>query len=99
MPLDVDNVLLDLVKGQAKTQQMVSDMSTRLLGGEGQPGVLKLMHDEHKEQFNELDAADKKTDERVDTIEKKMMWYSGAGTAVGGIIGYFIQWFSHRGGR
>ena len=99
MPLDTDKILFELAQGQTKTQQMLTDVSNRLFGTDGNPGVLKSMHDEHKDQFKQLDEADKVTDGRVDTIEKKMMWYSGAGTAIGGVIGWLVQWFAHRGGR
>jgi hypothetical protein len=103
MPLDVDTVLLDLVKGQATTQQMVQDMSVRLLGGNGQPGVLKLMHDEHTQQIKDLALEDEKTNLRIDatnkditSLKEKSAWYSGIGTALGMIIGWAVQFITHR---
>lgn len=97
MPLDTDKLLFDLAQGQTKTQQMLTDVSNRLFGVDGNPGILRSMHEEHKEQFKILDTADKATDTRVDNIEKKIFWFSGAGTATGGILGYLIQLFTHRG--
>lgn len=51
------DLLIELVKGQAKLTETVDIMNTRLFGGEGQDGALKFMynkHEEHAKAFQEV---------------------------------------------
>ena len=87
MELDSNQILLDLVKGQAQTQTMVKDMSDRLFGTSGQPGVLITMHQEHKKDQDELAT-------RITSVEKKVWYATGFGAAIGAVaslIGFKIH--------
>lgn len=42
-------LLMQIVAGQAKMDQQITDMHARLFGGNGQPGALKFMYDKHEE--------------------------------------------------
>ncbi len=77
MELDANVILLDLVKGQEKTQQMVTDMSNRLFGTSGQPGALFIMHDDQKA-----------LEIRVQKVENKVWWATGFGAALGSLLSY-----------
>jgi hypothetical protein len=98
-----DSVVIELVKGQAQTQQAIRDLSNRLIGGEGQKGVLVAMHEEHKEQFNTITQEHKLIHTRidgvkdeVDGIQRKAAWYSGVGTTLGVFVGYAVNFMTHR---
>lgn len=81
-----DPLLISLAQGQARIEQQVKDISVRLLGGEGQEGVLPLMFKNHKE-----------LEQRVDSLENKKTfasgWIAGAG-AVGGAVGGILAWLA-----
>lgn len=88
--MEVDNAtIFNLVQGQGRIEQKVDDMSTRLLGGEGQKGVLPMMYEKHEA----LDA-------RVGQLETNSVhskgWIAGAMaviTAIGAVLGSIITWF------
>lgn len=42
-------LLMQIVAGQAKMDQQITDMHARLFGGPNQPGALKYMYDKHEE--------------------------------------------------
>lgn len=80
--MEIDsNLVVQLIQGQSKTQQQITDLSQRLLGGDGQQGAIPYLANEHKE-----------LGDRVDKVEKKMYWFSGAGTALGATAGYLAAW-------
>ena len=98
-----DAVIIELIKGQSTTQQMVKDLTTRLIGGDGQKGVLIAMHEEHKEQFAAVVEEHKLIHTRidgvkdeVDGIQRKAAWYSGVGTTLGIFVGYAVNFLTHR---
>ena len=98
-----DAVIIELIKGQSTTQQMVKDLTTRLIGGEGQKGILPAMHEEHKEQFSAITLEHKLIHTRIDdvkdevgSIQKKAAWYSGVGTTLGIFVGYAVNFLTHR---
>lgn len=84
MELDTNAILLDLVKGQEKTQQLVQDMNISLFGGDGRTGAIPYIQKEHKE-----------LSDRVSSVEKKIYWFSGVGTAVGSILSAIAYHFKH----
>lgn len=88
MELNTNELLLDLVRGQEHTQTMVKDMSDRLFGTGGQPGILMTMHKEHKDEFQKLDGDREKLQNRVEGVEKKVWYATGFGAALGAIASF-----------
>lgn len=83
-----DVILIKLVEGQARVEQSVKDLSTRLLGGDGQKGVLFMMADSHKE-----------LEGRVGALENKKSyaagWIAGVGAVGGGILAWVANLLHH----
>ena len=71
----MDNDLKELIAGQARIEQAVTDMNNRLFGN-GQPGVIQYLVTEQKS-----------LDSRIKTVEQRQYWLSGVGSALGFIAG------------
>ena len=88
--MEIDNAtIFNLVQGQGRIEQKVDDMSIRLLGGDGQKGVLPMLYEKHEE-----------IDARVNTLENSSIrskgWIAGAMaviTAIGAVLGAIVTWF------
>ena len=82
--MEIEQVLLDLTREQAATQQSVIDLGNRLLGANGQPGALTILSQDHKE-----------LEDRVKSVEKKVWYFSGAGTVLGTALSYLGYHIKH----
>ena len=71
----MDNDLKELIAGQARIEQAVTDMHNRLFGN-GQPGAIQYLATEQK-----------LLSDRIGKVENRQYWLSGAGTIVGFVIG------------
>lgn len=83
-----DQTILQLVAGQARIEQQLTDFDKRLLGGEGQKGILPVLYEKHESLAN-----------RVGVLENRSIrskgWIAGATaviTAVGTVIGSVVTW-------
>jgi len=72
MPELTDGFVLDMTRSQARTEQMLTDMNSRLFGGPGQEGVLPYMIGESK-----------KVEARVVALETTK---TGVAKWVGGVV-------------
>lgn len=72
----------DLIRGQARIEQMVTDLKSTVLGDNGRPGALFVLN-------NKLES----TNDRIGKVEKKVIYFSGIGTAIGTGIGALGTWF------
>lgn len=79
-----DQTIIRLIETTSGTSQAVKDLTTRLLGGEGQVGVIPYMAAEHKS-----------LGERVGSVEQKQYYFGVAGAAIGGAVGWFSSLFKH----
>lgn len=90
--MEIDNILLDVIKSQQRTETTVNEMSNRLFGTAGQPGALMIMHQENKERILEMhqenQAEQDKLATRISSVEKKVWYATGFGAAIGAIAGF-----------
>lgn len=83
--MEIDSSLIvQLIKGQEHTQTMLTGLTERLLGANGQKGALTHLAEQHEV-----------LDERVGKVEGKIFWFSGAGTVLGAVGGYVAALFKH----
>ncbi len=82
--MEIEQILLDLTKEQAATQQAVKDLSDRLLGANGQLGALPVLYNEQKELAG-----------RVSSVERKVWYFSGVSTALGTALSYLGYHLKH----
>lgn len=73
--------MYELIRGQARIEQMVSDLKGTVLGADGRPGALFI-----------LNAKLEGTNDRIGKVEKKVIYFSGIGTAIGTGIGALGAW-------
>ena len=66
VPTDNNAALIELIKGQASAATELRLQNTRLFGGDGQPGAIRLIMDQHHSLEKKLD---EKTAELLDKIE------------------------------
>lgn len=64
-------LLLELVKGQAALVTKVDTLHTRLFGGEGQEGALKYLHDKNEELHKEVHGVKEKIGEDLKEFHEK----------------------------
>lgn len=78
-----DQTMVALITTTSRTEQAVKDLTIRLLGGEGQVGVIPFLAQEHKDLST-----------RIGSVETKQYYFGVAGATVGGALGYIASFFT-----
>jgi hypothetical protein len=83
--MDIDQqTLVALITTTSRTEQAITDLTTRLLGGQGQVGAIPYLANEHKS-----------LNDRMGKVEQKQYYFGVAGAAIGGALGYLSSLFKH----
>ena len=84
-----NELLLNIVSGQAVLATKIDTLNTRLFGGEGQKGAIPLLFEKHEEMTKTIQAVKEDANAEIVKLKTKTTlgaWKTGTISSVGGSV-------------